>query len=221
MDKIIENLPYIEKDGLRYCDMAGIAYQVDMTKSVPYDQAYFDKYVRYEKAPMGRKLNNARVDAVKTWAKDLSCIDIGIGCGTFIKYAQGKGINFRGYDINPVGVNWLKKRKIYSNPYTSPRTFFCFTFWDSLEHIPDPQKIFNAIPVGAYVFVSIPILPDLECIPTHKHYKPNEHFYYFTSCGFLLYMRRYNFGILKVMDFENESGRESIKTFVFEKMAKL
>ena len=140
MDSTIEKYACVGKNGLCYCEADGVAYQKDMSKSIAYDQEYFDKYVIREKSTIGRVLNRARVDAVKSWAHNLSILDIGIGCGSFIKYAQGKKLDLIGFDINPVGVAWLKKRGIFCDPYTSDVKIGCYTFWDSLEHIPEPLR---------------------------------------------------------------------------------
>ncbi len=39
-----------------------------------------------------------------------------------------------GYDVNPVGVQWLKLRGRWIDLYTAD-AFPALTFWDSLEHI--------------------------------------------------------------------------------------
>jgi hypothetical protein len=68
-----------------------------------------------------------------------------------------------------------------------------------------------------YLFVSIPIFYNLNKVKESKHYRPNEHYYYFTSFGLINYMNDMNFKILEIQDFEIQSGREDIKTFVFKK----
>jgi len=217
MDPIIEKYKFIREGDLNYCRDEGVAYQRDMSKSVPYDRPYFNKYILYEKAPLGRMLNRARVAAVKVWASKLQVLDIGIGCGTFIKYALGEDLDVYGYDINPCGIHWLHKRCLFEDPYNQQKTIRCFTFWDSLEHIPDPQNILDKIEVGSYVFISIPIFDSLEDILISRHYRPDEHYYYFTQTGLFYWMSNYNFVLKKSYNFEIECGREQIKTYLFEK----
>ena len=218
MDNFIAQYHFKRRNGLNLCIKDGVAYQSDMSVSVPYDKAYFDKYMLYEVLPIGKKLNDARLSVVKKWAKDMNILDIGIGCGTFVKYALSDGLNIWGYDINPYSIHWLRKLAIYDDPIESQNRYFCYTFWDSLEHISEPQKILEKIPVGAYIFISIPIFNDLEKVNESKHYRPNEHYYYFTSIGLIRWMTNYNLHLIKVYDFEQKAGREGILTFLFERL---
>jgi|WetSurMetagenome_2_1015567.scaffolds.fasta_scaffold01426_26 hypothetical protein len=219
MDKIIANYFTERKNGLCYCPWDGVAYQPDMTHRVEYDQAYFEKYVMYETTPIGEMLNARRLEVVKSWAKKMPIIDIGVGCGTFCKYALGGDLDISGFDINPVAVHWLTKHGINANPYATPEKFKCWTFWDSLEHIPNPHVLLEKITLGSYVFISMPIFDDLEDIVNSKHYRPNEHFYYFTAAGLFLWMRSHKFQLQRIYNFEEAIGRENIKTFLFERVA--
>ena len=54
-------------------------------------------------------------------------------------------------------------------------------------------------------------------IKNSKHYRPNEHYYYFTSYGLINYMKDSDFDLIKLDDFETKAGREEILTFVFVK----
>lgn len=218
MDRIIADYNYNKKGKLNYCYDDGVAYQIDMTKSVDYDQSYFKKYLNYEKNEISHNLNSARRDAVKTWMKNLPILDIGIGCGTFIKYMQEiDKSNVYGYDINHTAVEWLKNNGIFYDPYNSDKIRKCLTFWDSLEHISRPSDILDKVEVGMFVFVSIPIFDTLEEIKHNKHYRPDEHYYYFTKAGFLKWMIELNFKLIRFYDFETANGRESIETFLLEK----
>lgn len=219
MDPIISKYNYMKDGILNYCHADGVAYQRDMSKSVPYDRPYFEKYIMYEKSAIGRALNRSRVDAVRSWASKIQIIDIGVGCGTFIKYALGADLNICGFDINPCAIHWLHKRVLFEDPYAPKRNLLCYTFWDSLEHIPEPQKLLEKIGLGSYVFVSLPIYTSLEEITNSKHFRPDEHYYYFTTSGFLKWMRAYNFELRKIYNFEIEAGRDGIKTFLFERVA--
>lgn len=217
MDSIIKQYDYVQDGDLIYCENQGVAYQEDMSKSVLYDREYFEKYKLYEITNMGEKLNRARVEIVKNACRNMKIIDIGVGCGTFIKHALASDLDIRGYDINPCAVHWLVKSCLYEDVYKTEESFRCFTFWDSLEHIPDPQKIFEKISIGSYVFVSIPIFEDLKDIKQSKHYRPNEHYYYFTNNGILRWFKNHNMRLMGIYDFEEKLGRENIKTFMFEK----
>lgn len=218
MDAIIKNYLYESRNGLNYCEDDGVAYQPDMSASVPYDLEYFEKYVMYEATPLGVGLNHRRLEVINRWARNLRIIDIGVGCGTFIKYALASGLNISGYDINPCSVHWLVKNGVYDNIYKTDKKYMCYTFWDSLEHIPDPQRILENIPLGAFVFVSIPIFSELDDIIKSKHYRPYEHYYYFTPLGLIKWFSKYNMRVRSIMDFEQKVGREGIKSFLFERL---
>lgn len=216
IDSYIANCRYTRRNGLNICE-DGIAYQIDMSKSVPYDKAYFDKYVAFEKTELGIKLNEYRVNMVELYCRHLKIIDIGAGCGTFVKMANKNDLNAYGYDINEYTINWLKRRNLYHDISAGDIDFTGITFWDSLEHIPEPQRILRNINLGAYVFVSIPIYGDFDDIENSKHYRPDEHYYYFTAAGLMKWFREYGLCLIGRNDFESEMGRENIKTFTFEK----
>lgn len=212
MDSIISKYPFVPFGELNYCVNHGIAYQRDMTTSVDYNDSYFEHYVQCESSEIAKKLNSGRSDITKKYCQSL--LDIGIGSGEFIKTSPLKVL---GYDINPSGVDWLKSRGIYHDPYENVPEVDGFTFWDALEHIPEPHKILELINPGKFAFISMPIFTDLTLVRESKHYKPNEHYYYFTASGMINWLKEYNFELVELSDLESRSGRERILTFVFKR----
>ena len=91
------------------------------------------------------------------------------------------------------------------------------SFWDSLEHIPNPNALLSLMRSGQYAFIALPIFEDLEKVKQSKHYKPNEHYYYFSKDGMIKYMQDSNFTLIEITDDESQAGREGILTFVFLK----
>lgn len=143
---------------LNYCIGKGIMYQRDMSRSVSYDAAYFDKYLSYEDTDIAKLLNKFRIGLVEKYSKQ-DILDVGIGSGEFIKKSVRK---VYGFDINPKAVEWLNERNLYINPYLGiPHNIDCLTFWDSLEHIREPWNILNRVGNEMYVMVSMPIFDDL------------------------------------------------------------
>jgi hypothetical protein len=186
-----------------------------VTKNV-YDDKYFDKYVGYEDTEIGKCLNEFRISLVNRYTRG-RVLDIGVGCGTFIK-DRGAERTF-GYDINPKAVNLLKDMKIFYNPYEEDferDRLEGITFFDSLEHIKYPGRILRKIN-KQFVFVSIPIFRDLEHLLNSKHLRDDEHFYYFTRGSFIKYMGIFGFKSLETSYTEIKCGREDIGTFVFRK----
>lgn len=210
MDALIKSIARIDGD-LVVSDRHGFAYQHDMSVPVPYDAAYFDKYVGYEGADIARRINAGRVDLVNRHAGvSAGVLDIGIGSGEFIK---SRPYTF-GFDINPKAVEWLKSCMRWSDAFCA---FTGFTFWDVLEHVETPDDYFRKIPDGSHLFTSLPIFTDLGRVRESRHYRPNEHFYYFTESGFVEWMKGHGFVLLERDDFETRAGRDSILSFAFRK----
>lgn len=211
MDRFIAQFP-AEADGdLMLAEAHGVAWQRDMGRLVPYDAAYFDKYVGYAGSPIAARINKGRVDFVDDMVgSGTEVLDIGIGCGEFILNRPCT----RGFDVNPAGVRWLKENGRYSEDFGA---FRAFTFWDVLEHVPSPQTYFEAMPDACHVFACLPIFDNLRAIRQSKHYRPNEHLYYFTASGFGRWMALHGFRLLDMATFESVAGRESILSFAFRR----
>lgn len=213
MDKIINKYKSIPFCELRWCFQEEIMYQADMTQSVEYGEDYFKKYTNYESTDIAKKLNIFRTKITQKYCKSL--LDIGVGSGEFIKNSQIKTL---GFDINPIAEKWLKQNNLFFNPYVEMPDVDGLTFWDSLEHIPEPNDLLNLVKKDQHVFISMPIFSDLLTIKNSKHYRPNEHYYYFTSKGMIKYMQDSDFEIKEIDDGETQAGRQDILTFVFKKL---
>ena len=61
MDRTLKRFP-IERldDELDWSPRFRVAFQRDMSRSVPYDARYFEKYCRYEDTPIARRINAFR-----------------------------------------------------------------------------------------------------------------------------------------------------------------
>lgn len=212
MCQIIKNYPSIKFCELSWCKDQGIMYQTDMSTSVEYDKDYYDKYIGYEKSDIATKLNKGRVQITEKYCS--SILDIGIGSGEFIKESRNPTY---GFDINKIAVKWLNDAGLYVDPYVEMPDVGGLTFWDSMEHIPNPSELLALVKSSQYVFISMPIFSDLLNLKKSKHYKPNEHYYYFTAKGMVTFMTDSGFETIEIDDFETQSGREDILTFVFRK----
>jgi hypothetical protein len=195
----------LAKDKLLWLPESGIGFY-PVTDS-PYDESYFKKYVEMAKTDIGIKLTQARVDLVNKYTKD-EVIDIGIGCGNFIEARE----RTYGFDINPFGVQWLNDNCKYKNPFNGSNNL---TFWDSLEHIHEPNNLLEKC--NGYVFVSLPIFLSSEHILVSKHFRKDEHCWYFTDEGIKIFMWTHGFKCLESNTMESDIGREDIGTYVFER----
>lgn len=175
-----------------------------------YAGSYWDEYVKRDASQMGEALTAARVALVNEFGPFDELCDIGIGGGRFV--IDGGAL---GFDVNPDAVAWLQRMLRYHNPYAGPRVG-ALTFWDSLEHIPDPAA---AVACAAHrVYVSMPIYADLSGVLASPHYKPGEHLWYWTQPGLELWFERQGFRLLHADDRETRLGRRGIMSFVFQRV---
>ncbi len=210
MDRFIASLP-AEPDGdLMLCRAHGVAYQADMTNLVAYDAPYYAKCLSYEDQEIARKINEGRIALVAKHFGAGQVCDVGIGSGEFIK----KRPNTFGFDVNPVAIEWLKRNDLWAHRLDE---FGAYTFWDVLEHVPEPERYLKRIALHAFVFTSLPIFYALGGIRASKHYRPGEHLYYWTEQGFVDWMEMHGFRLIEQQDFEMQAGRESIYSFAFKR----
>lgn len=176
-----------------------------------YDKSYWDRYVSYRSSPIAEALMKARADLVARLYGDGPLVDIGIGSGHFMEIRGGRT---QGYDVNPIAIRWLVDKNLWWDPYA--RDPEAVSFWDSLEHIQRPEVIVRC--VRSMIFLSIPIFTDPEHALRSKHYKPQEHLWYFTRDGLMQWMRKQGFSLVEENRMETNLGREDIGTFVFRRI---
>jgi hypothetical protein len=210
MDSVIAAMPAITDSDLMLCPEFGVAYQADREHVVDYDEAYFDKCASYEGQQIADAINASRIALVERWYGGARLCDVGIGSGEFIKRRP----NTFGFDVNPVAIEWLKRNDLWADRL---EYFGGFTFWDVLEHVPDPALYLDCVHLHAFVFASIPVFQDLRLIRTSKHYRPGEHLTYWTERGFIDWMSAHGFLLLEVNDDETKAGRDSIASFAFKR----
>jgi hypothetical protein len=185
-------------------------YPVDQSEA-PYDEAYFEKYARMADTEIGLALNTTRNRMVnRYWSGPI--VDVGIGCGSFIESRLG-GTTL-GYDINPAAVAWLHKHDLYWNPRIDPCP--AVTMWDVLEHMVDfPALLAN---VGEWAFVAVPVFQDVDHVLRSRHFRPDEHCWYFTVAGMITVMQDLGFRCAEVNWNETVLGRDSIASFAFQRV---
>ncbi len=179
-----------------------------------YDRVYWNRLLDMKDTPIGQALVEARVRLVDNYCKGEVVLDFGAGSGAFT-LKRGLKIT-QGYDVNPLSVKWLKSNKVWKDPYST--SVVNVSFWDALEHIEKPQDVLKM--VLSHVFVSIPIFTGRDQVLASKHFRPTEHFHYFTSEGFRRWMLQLGFFCLEENMMETSLGREGIGTFVFKRTDK-
>ncbi len=184
-------------------------YGFDDTPPMTYSGEYFEKYQVMDNTEMGIALTDIRVAFVNEFYIGQSIIDIGIGGGRFCKQRGAYG-----YDVSNEAVEWLKSVGMYADPYASQVD--ALTFWDSLEHIPDPAAIVQQS--KKWVFVSMPIYKDMDDCLISKHYKPGEHLHYWTDQGLIDWFAGQGFVCMDCHDAETQAGREGILSYAFKRI---
>jgi hypothetical protein len=207
--------------GLQWDAMKGYGFlPIEVQPERVYDKDYFEKYVGYAGTDLGRAITRSRTGLVLRHAGCVELCDVGIGCGSFVEAFPGfayLGLTSPaayGFDVNPVGVAWLRERGLYRDPYTTE--FHTLTFWDVLEHIADPAPLLRN--AKEWVFASLPIVPGEGPPSTDwKHYKPTEHCWYWTRNGFIEWMYGHGFECVEVNQKESLLGREDVESYAFHR----
>lgn len=194
----------------------GIGF-LPLGKKIEYGNQYFEHYEQLRGTPQDKLINHIRASMVEGWInKDHSLLDVGVGAGAFVDCMLGRGWNIYGDDVNPRGVLWLKDRE---RLYQKGMPVDAVTFWDVLEHIPDPDQVLKSYGSPEWIFTSMPIYEDENHVFQSKHFKPGEHCWYFTEDGLIRFME--SLGYLCVELNGKESilvGRDSVTSFVFRKI---
>ena len=199
-------LDALTADRLAWLPEIGVGFYPVSCGAEPYDAAYFAKYQRYAATPLGRALTAQRLAFVDNhWRGEL--VDVGIGCGAFIE-ARADTL---GYDVCPQAIAWLRQRHLFYD--IRARSIAAASFWDSLEHIPDFDAILAS--VEAWAFVSLPIFRGGDHARASKHFRRDEHCWYFEERGLLTVMERLGFACVDRSDIETRLGREDILTYAF------
>jgi len=179
-------------------------------REAPYGLAYWERYLQMDQPSIGARLTEMRIDLVECFYNG-GVVDVGIGGGRFVTEKRGA----RGYDVNRYAEAWLRETGRWADPYAEPAGALCF--WDSLEHIHNPSQLLQS--VQSYVFVSCPVFRDAAHVMGSKHYRRDEHCWYFTREGIRDFMGRFGLEQCHANSMEQSAGREDIETFVFRRAA--
>lgn len=173
----------------------------------PYDESYFSRYQQLADTPMGRELTTSRIRLVDRYFRGGSVVDVGIGSGQFVEMRP----QTKGFDVNPAGVQWLKERGLWADLYATRHD--ALTFWDSLEHIDRPD--FAVAQADKWVFVSVPIFCSAEHILRSRHFRRDEHIWYWTHDGLIGWFQQQGFRLAEHNMIESDLGRDGIGSYAF------
>jgi hypothetical protein len=178
--------------------------------AMTYTGKYFANYQELDATPMGGLLTQARIDLVEKFYPVGVIVDIGIGGGRFVEDGGAMG-----YDVCEDAVKWLQDTGRFVDPYAAPVE--AITCWDSLEHIPEPEKLLAQ--VKTWFFVALPLCESADEWMSSKHYKPGEHLHYWSLPGFIDWCEAQGFQVMEVNHAETELGREGITSFAFKRVS--
>lgn len=202
-------MKWLEQGSLVFLPERGIGHYP--VKPLEYDGGYFKKYQAMADTPIGKALIRHRVELVNKYTHG-EIIDVGIGAGTFV---ETRGNMTYGDDINPVARQWLDDRGLLRSLNDGIESA---CFWDSLEHFERPEWAVER--VSKWCFISMPIYRDAYHVLNSKHYRKDEHYWYFTKQGLIDWMDENGFDFIEYSDAETLIGREDIGAFVFKRRSK-
>lgn len=188
----------------------GVGY-LPFVRPIEYGADYFAEFERRARSRIGQKLMASRIAFVAQYYNG-PLLDVGIGCGAFVLDRSMCGEPTFGHDINPVAVMWLRERGLLGDPAVAWRAM---SLWDVIEHI----EVFDPLltHVTEWLFVATPIYRDRAHAVRSKHFKPDEHCWYFTRDGLVREMKRQGFVLHGEDDGETRLGREDIGRFAFRR----
>ncbi len=193
------------KQGLVWLPELGMG-RYPVPKDRPYDADYFSRYQELADTDLGRELTAARIRLVARHYTG-PVLDVGIGAGQFVTARP----ETNGYDVNPAGIEWLKKRGVWANLYRD--RYPALTFWDSLEHIDRPDVAVAR--AEKWVFVSVPIFTGAEHVIHSRHYRRDEHIWYWTHRGLVQWFEEQGFELVEHNELETMLGRDGIGSYAF------
>ncbi|TNV14915.1 class I SAM-dependent methyltransferase [Buttiauxella sp. B2] len=176
--------------------------------SRPYDADYFTRYQDMAETSMGQQLTAARIQLVSRHYQG-SVLDVGIGSGQFVNCYPGA----LGFDVNPAGVAWLHERNAYADLYAN--RWRALTMWDVLEHIDEPELAVQQ--ATEFIFVSLPVFDSAEHIVSSRHYRKDEHIWYWTHDGLIKWFAEQGFSMVEHNTCESMLGREGIGSYAFKR----
>lgn len=151
-------------------------------------------------------ISDIRWDFVKE-ANPKIVLDYGSGPGWFRAFAP-KGIEVDTFDKAP----W-PQTGILHNRYD------LVTFWDVIEHFQDLDKELKPLlKWSSMIALTVPIKPEGQDLKTWKHYKPGEHFQYFSHESLNKIFNGYNFSRVKFNNVECPP-RTDIFSYLFKRNA--
>jgi len=197
--------------------------------SAVYSQGYFtgagagySDYFGVERASNQDKARR-RLDILETLGIPRSgrVLDVGCADGTFVESAAERGFAAYGIEVSAEAMARMpaKIRPRVARSYAEAAAwgpFDCITFWDVLEHLPDPAEALRdarrLLTSGGIVGVCVPVIDNLNArlLPrSWDQYKPPEHLWFFSRKS----MRKLLASEIGAVAFEETAWRRESRIF--------
>jgi len=172
-----------------------------------------------------------RKTVIEKYTASGNILDVGCAAGFFLTVMKELGWNVHGVEISSYMSNIARKKFGLKNIYNSKLEhvnfkdirFDVITFWDVIEHLPDPLKELNIARKilkddGLLVIETQNIDSILYKIFGKKwhHFKPKEHLYHFSPATIKTLLEKSGFSIIKRRT--SLAGRYVSWGFIAEKM---
>lgn len=188
-----------------------------------YNEKYMQTYLAYEESPKAERLKHIRKNWVLAFLgkRKFSLLDYGCCLGTFLYSLPVENNFLAGFDINPWAINFAKEKfkSIFFTETASslmPLLFDAITMFDVIEHSQNPEKLLsetirNQLLEDGLLFLSTPnsSIKNIAFLDNGwRHYKPNEHLFYFNSDSIKKLLNKCGFEIIKI-DYRESIVRDS------------
>lgn len=185
---------------MAYDDYVNTVYgfrQRDLTPRT-YDDAYAQRYRDIDDEVVA--LSARRLQVLEAFVPHGVLLDFGAGTFRFVDAAQRAGWSAWGYDV--ILCHHSRRQ---SSTIANCR-FDVVTFFDSLEHLPDPTETIKALD-PQWLMISIPEChyPENEAwFMAWKHRRPGEHLWHWNRLTLTLMMDGLGYRCRMISDFEDD-----------------
>lgn len=169
-----------------------------------YNLDYYEKMLR-EYSKTAEEICRRRWEFIDDFIikKPLRVLDYGSGVGWFRAFRP------------PWAKVWSYDIADYPQTGIELQIYDVLTLWDVLEHIGDFKQIEPLFRLTDCVALTVPLVR--EPLETSKHFKPGEHFHYFTKDTLKALMAKYGFESLIFDEMVECPPREDILSAIFKR----
>jgi hypothetical protein len=179
-------------------DIRGVLKQKNAVP-IKYEYTYNEKYDKY--GIKNDQLSFLRLGYILgvLEKKPQNILDIGYGNGAFLKACNKTIQKTYGYDISPYPVpkNTERINTIFDLEFECVTLFDCLEHWENIYEL---KKI-----KSKYIIISVPELHNFteKEFLGWRHYRQNEHIWYFTKYGLANFMKKIGYKLINSSNIED------------------